>query len=74
MQEFEGVVQFLDLAGGIWVLQAEEVCYALFRAPAAMLKEDLAVIVTGRIVEGMMSAAQVGPVLEVLTFVSQAVN
>ncbi len=70
MQEFDGIVRFLDIAGGVWVLQVEEVCYALFRAPAAMLREDLAVIVTGRIVDGMMSAAQVGPMLEVLTFVT----
>lgn len=68
MQEFEGIIQFLDIAGGVWVLQADAICYQLFRAPAPLLQENLAVTITGRLLEDMLTNAQVGPVLEVLTF------
>lgn len=69
MSEFPGTIEFLDLEGGVWVLTtAAGDHYQLFRAPGALLKEGQAVVIQGEIKTDMMTAAQVGPVLEVSGF------
>jgi hypothetical protein len=68
MATYTGRIQFLDLEGGVWVLVTPDETYALFRAPKELLKENLEVIISGRIQADIMTTAQVGPVLEVSSF------
>ncbi len=65
MQTYTGTIEFLDLEGGVWVLSTEEERYALFRAPKQLLQDGLDVAVTGQVNPDIVTAAQVGPVLEV---------
>lgn len=68
-REFEGEIQFLDIEGGVWALVSDEGDrYPLFRAPAALLEEGLNVTISGRLNDEVANVAQIGPVLEVLTF------
>lgn len=68
--EYTGQIEFLDLEGGVWVLTTPTgEHYSLFRAPKELLREGLEVVITGQIKPDMMTAAQVGPVLEVSSFV-----
>ncbi|GAB4216358.1 MAG: hypothetical protein OHK0012_18480 [Synechococcales cyanobacterium] len=68
-QDVQGTIEFLDLEGGVWVLTtAAGKHYQLFRAPKDLLKEGLGVVVTGQLRTDVMTAAQVGEVLEVQSF------
>jgi len=68
-QEWSGQVEFLDVEGGVWVLTtASGQHYQLFRAPRELLQEGLEVTITGQIRKDMLTAAQVGEVLEVRGF------
>ncbi|MEM6446770.1 MAG: hypothetical protein AAFY57_00195 [Cyanobacteria bacterium J06642_2] len=68
-REYEGQIQFLEIEGGVWILATDEGDrLPLFRAPAALLKEGLSVTISGRLNDEVMNVAQIGPVLEVLTF------
>lgn len=72
MQQFSGTIEFLDLEGGVWVLKTpDEKTYALFRAPQELLQEGYEVVITGQLKPEMVTAAQVGPVLEVRSFTAQ---
>lgn len=68
MQTYTGTIQFLDLEGGVWVLTTPDQQYSLFRAPKDLLREGLQVEIKGRINPEIMTAAQVGLVLEVSSF------
>ncbi len=68
-QDFSGTIEFLDLEGGVWVLTTPAgQHYALFRAPQDLLAEGLEVTIQGSIQSDMVTAAQVGQVLEVKSF------
>lgn len=69
MQTYTGTIEFLDLSGGVWVLTtAEGSHYALYRAPQELLHEGMAVTIEGSLNPDIMTAAQVGSVLEVKGF------
>ena len=71
-QAFTGTIEFLDLEGGVWVLTtASGQHYALFRAPQELLVEGLEVTIQGSLQSDMMTAAQVGEVLEVKSFITE---
>ncbi|MGF1574471.1 MAG: hypothetical protein ACFCU9_00790 [Cyanophyceae cyanobacterium] len=71
-QAFSGTIEFLDLEGGVWVLTTPAGDhYALFRAPQDLLAEGLEVTIQGSLKSDMMTAAQVGEVLEVKSFTTQ---
>ncbi len=67
--EYTGRIEFLDIEGGVWVLTTPAgKHYSLFRAPKALLQEGMEVVITGQIKPDMVTAAQVGEVLEVSSF------
>ncbi len=67
--QYKGQIEFLDIEGGVWVLTTPEGDhYSLFRAPKELLQEGLEVEITGQIKPDMVTAAQVGEVLEVSSF------
>ncbi|MDX2271483.1 MAG: hypothetical protein NW237_05970 [Cyanobacteriota bacterium] len=69
MEAYVGQIEFLDIEGGVWVLTVDSGRhYALFRAPKELLKEGLKVSIKGQVKPDMVTAAQVGPVLEVSSF------
>ncbi|NJL98923.1 MAG: hypothetical protein HC818_08220 [Synechococcaceae cyanobacterium RM1_1_27] len=71
-EAFTGTIEFLDLEGGVWVLTTDQgQHYALFRAPQELLIEGLGVTIQGSLKSDMMTAAQVGEVLEVQSFTTQ---
>lgn len=67
--QYTGQIEFLDIEGGVWVLTTSEgTHYSLFRAPKDLLQEGMEVVITGQIKPDMVTAAQVGEVLEVSSF------
>lgn len=67
--EYQGQIEFLDIEGGVWVLTTPAgEHYSLFRAPKELLQEGMEVVITGQIKPDMVTAAQVGEVLEVSSF------
>jgi len=67
--QYTGQIEFLDIEGGVWVLTTPEGDhYSLFRAPKELLQEGLEVEITGQIKPDMVTATQVGEVLEVSSF------
>ncbi len=73
-QTYTGTIEFLDLEGGVWVLKTSNEQYSLFRAPKDLLQEGLQVEITGQINTDVMTAAQVGPVLEVSDYSIRSSN
>ncbi|MDY6937630.1 MAG: hypothetical protein SWY16_08175 [Cyanobacteriota bacterium] len=66
----EGKIDRVAIGTGAWALvTAEGTTYELdSSAPEAILKPNLKVKVEGRVLEGVMTLAAIGPVLEVKSF------
>ncbi|WP_250123294.1 hypothetical protein [Chroococcidiopsis sp. CCMEE 29] len=65
-----GTIQRSDMGAGTWALAADDgVTYEVYRgAPKELLKSGQKVKVKGQVREDVMTAAMIGPVLEVQSF------
>jgi hypothetical protein len=69
MKTLRGRVVFRDIETGVWVLEAEDgTTYQLAGGDRGLKKDGRQVEATGRVEQGALTAAMVGPLFHVATY------
>ena len=65
MLTLTGVIKKLNIGVGTWTLKADGQIYELKKLPLEFKHEGLEAEITGKVLDGVMSMAMVGPIFEV---------
>lgn len=60
-----GVVEFLEIEGGCWVLQTEQDTYEPLNLPEDLREDGLQVRFQAEVLQNVATICQVGPVIEI---------